>query len=37
MAKDHSDSQRGNPLPPLHEILFSIKGKGSAAFADIYF
>ena len=25
MVKDHSDSERGNPLPPLHRLLFSIK------------
>ena len=29
MVKDHSDSQRGNPLPPLHGLLFSISSKGS--------
>ena len=23
MVKDHSDSERGNPLPPLHGLLFS--------------
>ena len=28
MVKDHSDSERGNPLPP-HGILFSINSKGS--------
>ena len=28
MVKDHSDSERGNPLPP-HGLLFSIKRKGS--------
>ena len=28
MVKDHSDSERGNPLPP-HELLFSINSKGS--------
>ena len=22
MVKNHSDSERGNPLPPLHELLF---------------
>ena len=21
-VKDHLDSERGNPLPPLHELLF---------------
>ena len=29
MVKDHSDSERGNPLPPLHELLFPISSKGS--------
>ena len=28
MVKDHSDSKRGNPLPP-HGLLFSISCKGS--------
>ena len=28
MAKDHSDSERGNPLPP-HRLLFPISSKGS--------
>ena len=28
MAKDHSDSERGNPLPP-HGLLLSINSKGS--------
>ena len=28
MVKDHSDSKRGNPLPP-HGLLFSIDSKGS--------
>ena len=28
MVKDHSDSERGNPLPP-HELLFPISSKGS--------
>ena len=27
MVKDHSDSERGNPLP-LHGLLFSISSKG---------
>ena len=29
MVKDHSDSKRGNPLPPLHGLLFPINSKGS--------
>ena len=29
MVKFHSDSERGNPLPLLHEILFSISSKGA--------
>ena len=28
MVKDHSDSDRGNPLP-LHRLLFSINSKGA--------
>ena len=28
MIKDHSDSKRGNPLPP-HGLLFSINSNGS--------
>ena len=28
MVKDHSDSERGNPLPP-HGLLFQIRSKGS--------
>ena len=27
MVKDHSDSERGNPLPP-HGILFPVSSKG---------
>ena len=29
MVKDHSDSERGNLLPPLHGQLFSISSMGS--------
>ena len=28
MVKDHSDSERGNPLPP-HRLIFPISSKGS--------
>ena len=28
MVKDHSDSERGNPLPP-HGLLFPIRGTGN--------
>ena len=28
MVKDHSDSERGNPLPP-HRLFFPISSKGS--------
>ena len=28
MVEDHSDSERGNPLPP-HGLLFPINSKGS--------
>ena len=31
MAKDHSDSERGSPLPP-HGLLFPISSKGSFIF-----
>ena len=27
MVQDHSDSERGNPLPPLHGLLFSISSN----------
>ena len=29
MVKDHSDSEKGNPLPP-HRLLFPISSKGSS-------
>ena len=29
MVKYYSDSERVNPLPPLHGLLFLISGKGS--------
>ena len=29
MVKDHSDSERGNPLLPLHGLSFPISSKGS--------
>ena len=29
MVKDHSDSERGNLLPPLHGLLFPINSRGS--------
>ena len=28
MVKDHSDSEKGNPLPP-HRLFFPISSKGS--------
>ena len=28
MIKDHSDIERGNPLPSLHVLLFPISSKG---------
>ena len=31
MVKDHSDSERGNPLLP-HELLFPVSSKGSFIF-----
>ena len=31
MVKDHSDSERGNPLPP-HRLLFSIRIIHTTAF-----
>ena len=33
MVKDHSDSERGNPLPP-HGLLFPINSKGSFICTD---
>ena len=32
MTSDHSDSKRGNPLPPLHGLLFAFSRKGSIIF-----
>ena len=29
MVKDHSDSEKGNPLLPPHGLLLSINSKGS--------
>ena len=29
MVNDHSDSERRNPLPPLHGLFFPISSKGS--------
>ena len=29
IIKDHSDSKRGNLVPPLHGLLLSISSKGS--------
>ena len=29
IVKDHSDSDKGNLLPPLHGLLFPIISKGS--------
>ena len=29
MVKDHSDSERGNPLQPLHGLLFPVSSEGS--------
>ena len=28
-VKEHSDSEKGNPLPSLHELLFLISSKDS--------
>ena len=28
MVKEHLDRERGNPLPPLHGLFFSISSKG---------
>ena len=33
MVKDHSDSDKGNPLPP-HRLLLSINSKGSFICTD---
>ena len=32
MEKDHSDCKRGNPLPPLRKLLFSISSKETFIF-----
>ena len=29
MVRNHSDSKMGNPLPPLHGLLFPISSNGS--------
>ena len=29
MVKGHSDSKRGNPLPPQHKLFISISSNGS--------
>ena len=29
MVKDQSDSEKGNPLPPLHGLLFSVQERYS--------
>ena len=35
MTEDHSDSERGNTLPPLHGLLFPIRRKeGNVLFND---
>ena len=34
MAKDHSYSERGNPLPPPHGLLFPISNKGGLVYAS---
>ena len=36
MAKNHSNSEKGIPLPPLTELLFSINRKGSYRQASTY-
>ena len=34
MVKDHSDSEKGNLLPP-HRLLLSINSKGSALLLEL--
>ena len=34
MVKDHSDSEKGNPLPP-HTLLLAINSKGSCCVLDV--
>ena len=34
MVKDHSEIERGNPLPQLHGLLFPISSKGSFIWQD---
>ena len=36
MVKDHSDSERGNPLPQ-HGLLFLINSKGSFIYYSLYY
>ena len=36
MVKDHSDSERGNPLPP-HRLLFPINRKGYFVYHGLCF
>ena len=36
VVKGHSDSERGNPQPPLHGLLFSISSMGPAPCKTVY-
>ena len=36
MVKDHSNSERGNLLPPLHGLLFLISSMGSFIYASLH-
>ena len=36
IVKNHSDSERGNLLSPLHGLLFPISSKGSFIFIILY-
>ena len=36
IVKDHTDSEKGNPLPPLHGLLFPISRQDSTIHALCY-
>ena len=36
MVKDHSDSERGNPLPSLHGLLFALDVGLHVKLIDLY-
>ena len=36
VVKDHSDNERGNPLPPLHGLLFLIRSILYGGFLELF-